>query len=306
MFRKVLRLKLVQPFAATAWNICWELSPLFPPLPLKTAGEQGYRANFDLDPSEYASSEKTCMKDFPNPEVRRRLLSEEGIRQFIRFGQLRRYAPVRFLSSIAGVDRYSLHKSIDTNADKDFGYSTGTVFAYEKIQRRCFLGCGDGDEGSSLSKVHEERLVIGYSPEQLFAVVAAVDLYEDFLPWCQRSEIIRHYPDGSFDADLVIGFKFLVESYISHVELNKPKSIKTTGSQSNLFEHLINIWEFNPGPTPETCSLYFLVDFKFQSPLYRQVASMFFKEVVSRLVSSFTDRCRLIYGPGAPILQNYS
>ncbi|KAK9128463.1 hypothetical protein Syun_017260 [Stephania yunnanensis] len=32
----------------------------------------------------------------------------------------------------------------------------------------------------------EERRVIGYSPEQLFAVVAAVDLYEDFLPWCQR------------------------------------------------------------------------------------------------------------------------
>lgn len=33
---------------------------------------------------------------------------------------------------------------------------------------------------------------------------------------------------------------------------------------------MINIWEFNPGPTLETCNLYFLVDFKFRSPLYRQ------------------------------------
>ena len=65
-----------------------------------------------------------------------------------------------------------------------------------------------------------------YSPEQLFAVVAAVDLYEDFLPWCQRSDIVRRHPDGSFDAELEIGFKFLIESYLSHVELNKPKSIK--------------------------------------------------------------------------------
>lgn len=65
-----------------------------------------------------------------------------------------------------------------------------------------------------------------YSPEQLFAVVAAVDLYEDFLPWCQRSQIIRRNPDGSFDAELEIGFKFLVESYVSHVELIKPKYIK--------------------------------------------------------------------------------
>lgn len=129
----------------------------------------------------------------------------------------------------------------------------------------------------------------------------AVDLYEEFIPWCQRSEIIRRHPDGSLDAELEIGFKFLIESYVSHVELNKSKSVKTTSSQSSLFDHLINVWEFNLGPVPGTCNLYFLVDFKFQSPLYRQVANMFFKEVVSRLVGSFNDRCRLIYGPGIPV-----
>lgn len=46
---------------------------------------------------------------------------------------------------------------------------------------------------------------------------------------------------------------------------------QTTASQSNVFDHLINIWEFNPGPIPGTCDLHFFVDFKFQSPLYRQV-----------------------------------
>lgn len=47
--------------------------------------------------------------------------------------------------------------------------------------------------------------------------------------------------------------------------------LQTTASDSSLFDHLINIWEFNPGPSPGTCNLYFLVDFKFHSPLYRQV-----------------------------------
>uniref|UniRef100_A0A0R0K3H7 Coenzyme Q-binding protein COQ10 START domain-containing protein n=1 Tax=Glycine max TaxID=3847 RepID=A0A0R0K3H7_SOYBN len=140
--------------------------------------------------------------------------------------------------------------------------------------------------------------------EQLFDVVSAVDFYHGFVPWCQRSEILRHYPDGSFDAELEIGFKFLVESYVSHVELDRPKRIKTTVSQSTLFEHLINIWEFNPGPVPGSCDLYFLVDFKFQSPLYRQIASMFFKEVASRMVGSFTERCRLVYGPEVRVLEN--
>ncbi|KAF8405021.1 hypothetical protein HHK36_009917 [Tetracentron sinense] len=234
-----------------------------------------------------------------------RLLSRRnGTRMLVRSanssGQLGKFVQSRCLSSIAGIETASVHKLI--GADKDLSFSMGSM--RNTVQTRCFLGCGDGEEGNVLSKIYEEKLVIGYSPEQLFAVVAAVDLYEDFVPWCKRSEIVRRNADGSFDAELEIGFKFFVESYVSHVELNKPKSLKTTASESALFDYLINIWEFNPGPVPGTCDLHFLVDFKFQSPLYRQVASMFFKEVVSRLVGSFTDRCRLIYGPGVQVLEN--
>lgn len=171
------------------------------------------------------------------------------------------------------------------------------------FQSRQFIGVGDGVEGI-LSKTYEERRVLGYSPEQLFDVVSAVDFYHGFVPWCQRSEIVKRHPDGSFDAELEIGFKFLVESYVSHVELDRPKRIKTTVSKSTLFDHLINVWEFSPGPVPGTCSLYFLVDFKFQSPLYTQIASMFFKEVASRMVGSFTERCRIVYGPEVRVMEN--
>ncbi|KAL8172094.1 hypothetical protein V2J09_023898 [Rumex salicifolius] len=235
-----------------------------------------------------------------------RLLRKDGVLQLIRsankVSQKGNYVPVRFSRSIAGIDKSSACKSVVTVRDLN-SYLSDLYKNTTNIQRRSFLGCGDGEEGSALSKIHEERRVMGYSPEQLFAVVAAVDLYTDFLPWCQRSDIIQRYPDGSFDAELQIGFKFLVENYVSHVVLDKPHRIKTASSQSTLFEHLINLWEFNPGPTPGTCNLYFMVDFKFHSPLYRQVASMFFKEVVSRLVTSFNDRCRLIYGPEARVLE---
>ncbi|XP_058786194.1 uncharacterized protein LOC131660859 [Vicia villosa] len=176
--------------------------------------------------------------------------------------------------------------------------------SFNSIQSRRFIGLGGDGAESVLSKTYEEKRVLGYSPEQLFDVVAAVDFYHGFVPWCQRSEIVQRNPDGSFDAELEIGFKFLVESYVSHVELDRPNRIKTTVSKSTLFDHLINLWEFSPGPVPGTCNLYFLVDFKFQSPLYSQVASMFFKEVASRMVGSFTERCRLIYGPEVRVLEN--
>ncbi|PIA54061.1 hypothetical protein AQUCO_00900558v1 [Aquilegia coerulea] len=261
----------------------------------------------------------------------RALLSRSnGVRHWTRSAhqssQFEKFAVVRSSSSIAGFKAPCVQKLINSENESISLFRNMHNYG----QMRGFLGCGDGEEGSVLSKTYEEKRVIGYSPEQLYAVVAAVDMYEDFLPWCQRSKIVRHNQDGSFDAELEIGFKFFVESYMSHVELNKPKSIKieaigctwrhnmlemslslsresivqTTASESNLFDHLINIWEFNPGPVPGSCDLYFLVDFKFNSPIYRQVASMFFKEVVSRLVGSFSDRCRLIYGPGVQVLEN--
>lgn len=71
-------------------------------------------------------------------------------------------------------------------------------------------------------------LCFRYSPEQMYAVVAAVDMYQDFLPWCRRSDIVQRHSDGSFDAELEIGFQFLVESYVSHVKLIKPRLIKVT------------------------------------------------------------------------------
>ncbi|CAH1422096.1 unnamed protein product [Lactuca virosa] len=221
-----------------------------------------------------------------------------GGRQLIRCLRNNSKVENRCFRSISRVETYqSVVNSHDHEVVLPFSHFS------RSIQRRGFLGIGDGDEGnkSGLSKVHEENCIMGYSPEQLYAVVAAVDMYQDFLPWCRRSDIVKRHSDGSIDAELEIGFKFLVESYVSHVKLIKPKLIKTTASKSSVFHHLINIWEFNPGPVPGTCNLHFVVDFKFQSPLYSQVASMFFKEVVSRLVGSFSDRCRLIYGPGVPV-----
>lgn len=223
-----------------------------------------------------------------------------GIRHLVKHAGNGKSHRIRCFSGITGIDTPLLIGS----KRQDVCSSSSILSNVDNLQRRTFLGVGDGEEGGVLSKVYEERRVLGYSPEQLFNVVAAVDLYHDFLPWCQRSEVVRQYPDGSFDAELQIGFKFFVESYVSHVELERPRRVKTTASDTTLFDHLINIWEFNPGPVPGTCNIYFLVDFKFQSPLYSQVASMFFREVVSRLVGSFSERCRLVYGPGVQVLEN--
>ncbi|KAF2324378.1 hypothetical protein GH714_013286 [Hevea brasiliensis] len=193
--------------------------------------------------------------------VRSLITSRNGAKYLIRSPKdyNSKFDQIRCYNSIVGISTPSVGGVIDRKTD--FSFTLGSL--YNKTT-------------ASQKTVSWLRRRGGrYSPEQLFDVVAAVDLYHGFVPWCQRSEILRRHPDGSFDAELEIGFKYLVESYVSHVELNRPKSIKTTVSESTLFDHLINIWEFNPGPVPGTCDLFFLVDFKFQSPLYRQVLFIF-------------------------------
>lgn len=166
---------------------------------------------------------------------------------------------------------------------------------------RGFLSAGDGDEESGLAKHFEEDRVIGHTPQQVFDVVAGVDTYADFVPWCLKSKVLCR-KDNKMDAELEIGFKVFVENYISHVELKPPDLIKTTVSQSTLFDFLNNEWHFKPGPTPDSCHLFFVVDFQFKSALYRKVANIFFSEVQARLVDSFEERCKIVYGPSVEIV----
>lgn len=79
---------------------------------------------------------------------------------------------------------------------------------------------------------HDEYFVLvflfvcSYSPEQVYAIVAAVDMYEDFVPWCQSSRVLWCKEDEALDAELKVGFKLFLERYISHVELKRPHLIR--------------------------------------------------------------------------------
>ena len=68
-------------------------------------------------------------------------------------------------------------------------------------------------------------------------------------------------------------------SYTSEVTLEQPQRVISRVRDSTLFDHLDTTWEFQGGPTPQSCWLTFSTDFAFKSPLYSQLASVFFQEV---------------------------
>lgn len=136
-----------------------------------------------------------------------------------------------------------------------------------------------------------------YSADQMFDVVADVEKYQSFLPFCKRSHVTFR-SKSNIKADLIIGFPPLVESYTSEVTLIKPQLIKAVCTEGKLFHYLLTIWKFSPGlkNNENTCIIDFYVSFNFKSALHSHLANLFFNELVRQMESAFYQEAQVRYG----------
>lgn len=144
---------------------------------------------------------------------------------------------------------------------------------------------------------HSEQQLSAYSVEQLFELVAQVERYPDFLPWCRAARILSR-GEGFFLAELVISFKHMSERYTSRVELfpadDSGKARITATMVEGPFEHLINRWEFIPVAGGGSLIDFFL-DFKFRSKLLETLIGPLFGVATAKMVSAFKARADALY-----------
>lgn len=142
---------------------------------------------------------------------------------------------------------------------------------------------------------HTEQKTLPYTPEQMFDLVAAVDKYHEFLPWCIASRINRR-EGKTFYADLVIGYRMLREKFSSRVVTSSPEYI-TVEYLSGPLKHLRNEWRFSPAGNGAACTIDFYVEFDFTNPFLKKLLELFFNEAIKRMVHAFEERAKIIYGP---------
>jgi coenzyme Q-binding protein COQ10 len=140
---------------------------------------------------------------------------------------------------------------------------------------------------------HAERRRLPYSPQQLFDLVADVERYPEFLPWCVGARV-RERRNNTITADLLIGYRMVRERFTSRIVLDRPGHIDVSYSEGP-FRYLDNHWEFEP-EADGGCTIDFYVDFEFRSRVLQKIIGVLFNEAVRRMVSAFETRARRLYG----------
>jgi coenzyme Q-binding protein COQ10 len=146
---------------------------------------------------------------------------------------------------------------------------------------------------------HAETRRMPYSADQMFDLIARVEKYPEFLPWCSASRIrARRTTEEGFEiieADLVISFKVYREKFGSRVVLRREANEIDVTYLDGPFRYLNNHWRFIP-QGPEACDVDFFVDFEFKSRTLQAVIGAVFNQAMQRIVRAFEKRAEELYG----------
>ena len=146
--------------------------------------------------------------------------------------------------------------------------------------------------------VYETRHVIDHSAEDMFALVARVEDYPEFLPLCEGVHVKRREQRGTQEvlaATMTVGYKLIRESFTTQVTLDKPARNILVEYLDGPFSHLENRWRFEPLGEGR-CAIHFDIAYSFRSRLFEHLVGGLFAKAVEKYTAAFEARADAVYG----------
>ncbi len=141
---------------------------------------------------------------------------------------------------------------------------------------------------------HKEFKLLPFNSKQLYDIILDVELYPEFLPWCNKAVIIKNTNSNLFEAELTIGYNSINKSYLSRVSTRCNSEIKSTAI-AGPFSYMENIWKFNDKRN-NSCLLEFKINFEFKSLLLNTLIGSVFSSASKKMVKAFEQRAYDLYG----------
>jgi len=143
-----------------------------------------------------------------------------------------------------------------------------------------------------MSYVNKSALV-PFSAAQMYKLVADIDAYQDFLPWCSHSEVLSH------EGDVVVGKVTIAKGGVNksfttknYQQENKRIDVKLVDGP---FKKLEGCWCFE-ALKEDACKVSLELEYEFSSKLLGMVVGPVFNQVANTMVDSFVKQARVIYG----------
>jgi coenzyme Q-binding protein COQ10 len=140
---------------------------------------------------------------------------------------------------------------------------------------------------------------VQHSAEDMFALVADVERYPEFVPLCKALIVRRRTSDENgieiITAAMTIAYKVFHETFTSRVTLNRPNLAIGVAYVDGPFSRLNNTWTFKP-LGERSCEVGFSIDYEFRSRTLGMVMGAVFDKVFRTFAEAFEKRADKVYG----------
>ena len=133
----------------------------------------------------------------------------------------------------------------------------------------------------------ERSALVPYPAATLFALVADIERYPEFLPWC-RSARVAGCEGEQVQAAIEIDFHGIRQRF-STANTNRPHESITLELIEGPFRHLQGEWRFT-ALGEKACKVALTLDYEFRNALLGRVVGPVFGRIANTMVDAFVRR----------------
>lgn len=145
----------------------------------------------------------------------------------------------------------------------------------------------------------ETEKYVHHPKKQMFALVADVERYPEFLPMCEALTIrSSRERDGKtfLVADMTVGYKLVRETFTTQVYLQPEENRIDVQYVDGPFRHLENRWLFLLVEDENACRVEFFIEYEFKNPVLSLMMGSMFDTAFRKFTDAFEKRADEIYG----------
>lgn len=139
----------------------------------------------------------------------------------------------------------------------------------------------------------ERSVLVPHSASQMFDLVADVERYPQFMPWCGGATVSARDAQG-MQASITISLAGIKQTFTTR-NIHQYPHVITLQLVDGPFSALTGRWEFI-SLSEDACKVLFTLNYEFSNRALETLVGPIFNRIATSFIDSFTGRALVCYG----------